>query len=124
MKGNKRFLGVSLCILLLLVLFVFPWNVGAAEVSDPQTTDVYEVGIASGQHGVSDAWAEESEEEYKESEDQEQSGEEVTEEEGWEQESAPSDPEDESSTPWPSDEESLPLTPQGDDDLVQSSEEE
>jgi len=121
MKVSKRFWAPCLCILLSLV-FVFLANAGPARASDTQTTVMHEEDTAGSLLESSDAWASESEEEYKEGEYQEQFREALSEEgeEGSEYENAPSGDEHESYTEEPSEEESSYITPQGDDDLAQA----
>ena len=129
MRANKRFLGVSLSILLSSLLLVFLANVGAAGPSDLQTTDAYEEGARVGAHEISGAWAAESEETYGETEEQyegeyqEQHGEEAV-EEGSEYEATPAESEDEYSTHESSGEESQDMTSEDDDDLAQAPTEE
>jgi hypothetical protein len=124
MKVIERFLAMNLCILMLSLLFVFSEKMGAAEISDTETTDVYQERVFGAEHGDSGAWADEGEEEYKESPNEDQYSEEA-EEEGMEYESAPSDLEHESAPQWPSDEEEVhPPTPYSDDDMAQGSIEE
>ena len=123
MKANERFLAMNLCILMLSLLFVFSQKLGAAEISDTETTDVYQESVFAAELGDSDAWADEGEEQYKESPNEEQYSEEA-EEEGMEYETDPSDPEHESAPQWPSDDESLPPSRYSDDDMAQGSIEE
>ncbi|MDY6839596.1 MAG: hypothetical protein SWH78_16655 [Thermodesulfobacteriota bacterium] len=122
MKVNKRLLAASLCILLSSLVFVFMANVGPARASDTQPAQMDEEDAAGSLFETADAWAAESEEEYKEDEDQEPFREEMSEEgeEGSEYENAPSGEEYESYTQEPSDEESSHMPPQGDDDLAQA----
>jgi hypothetical protein len=122
MKANERFLAMSLCVLVLSLLFVFSEKIRAAEASDTKTTTFHEESVFVAEHGASVVWADEGEEEYKESPNEEQYREEP-EEEGSEYETAPSDPEhqnpsdlEQSAPQWPSDEESQPSTPNNDDD--------
>jgi len=122
MKVTKGVLATSFCVLLSSLMFVFMANMGPAQASDTQTTGAYEEDTAGSLHETSEAWAAESEAEYKEGEDQERYREEMSEEaaEGSEDENAPSGEEHESYTQEPSDEESSPMPPQGDDDLAQT----
>jgi len=123
MKVSERFLAMNFCVLMLSLVFVFSEKLGAAEISDTETTDVYQESVFSAEHGDSGAWADEGEEEYKESPNEEQYSEEA-EEEGMGYETDPSDPEYESEPQWPSDDESLPPTRYSDDDMAQGSIEE
>ena len=123
MKANERFLAMSLCVLVLSLLFVFSEKRGAAEASDTKTTAFHEESVFVAEHGASVVWADEGEEEYKESPNEEQYSEEA-EEEGMGYETDPSDPEYESEPQWPSDDESLPPTRYSDDDMAQGSIEE
>jgi hypothetical protein len=123
MKENQRFLAVGFCILMVSFLFVFPAKIGAAEVSDTETTDVYQESVSGDGYEGSGAWADEGEEGYGESQGEEQYSEEA-EEGGLEYEAPASDPEQESSEAWPSDEESSPLSPPADDKTADQSIEE
>lgn len=118
MKANERFLAVGFCILMVSFLFVFPAKIGAAEISDTETTDVYQESVSGGEPGDSRAWADEGEGGYAEEPYGEQYNEEAEEPGGLEYEDPASDPEQESSEAWPSDEESLPPTPDSDDDMA------
>jgi hypothetical protein len=117
MKVNRRFWAAGLCILLSSLVFVFLANVGPASGSDTETTEMHEEGAV---HETSDAWAAESEEEYKEGEGQEQFREEVSEEgeEGVGYQDAPSDEEDEPISEESSDEESMHMNAHEEDDLA------
>ncbi|KPK19650.1 MAG: hypothetical protein AMK69_24115 [Nitrospira bacterium SG8_3] len=123
MKANERLMAVGLCILMASFLFTLPAKIGAAEVSEAETTDVYQESVSGDGYEGSGAWADEGEEGYRESQGEEQYTEE-TEQEGLENEDPASDPEQESSEEWPSDEESSPLSPHADDEMTEESTEE
>lgn len=118
MKVDKRFFSVGLSILLSSLLVILLVNPGMAGTSETQMTGVYEEGTVVVPYEGSSAWAAESDEEYKESEDQEQSEEMATEEEGSGYESAPSDEEHGYSSEESPDEESMHMNPHEDDDLA------
>lgn len=124
MKGNERFLAISVCILMLSLLFVLPERLGAVDAWDTETTDGYQESVSGGEPGDSSAWADEGEKGYEEEPNEEEYSEEAEEEGGLEYESDPSDLEQESAPQWPSDEEDLPPTRQSDDDMTQRSIEE
>ena len=123
MKENQGFVAVGFCILMVSFLFFFPAKIGAAEVSDTELTDVYQESVSGDADEGSGAWADESEEGYRESQGEEQYSEEA-EEGGLEYEAPASDPEQESSEARPSDEESSPLSPPADDETADQSTEE
>ncbi|MDY6955117.1 MAG: hypothetical protein SWE60_26745 [Thermodesulfobacteriota bacterium] len=122
MKVRKRCLAASLCILLSLPVFVFWAQVRPARAFETEATEMHEEGVASSLLESADAWASESEEEYKEGEYQEHLREEMSEEgeEGSAYENAPTGEEHESYTEESPDEESSHMIPEGDDDLAQS----
>jgi hypothetical protein len=123
MKVNERFMAAGFCILMVSFLFIFPAKIGAAEVSATETTDVYQEKVSGDGYEGSGAWADEGEEDYRESQGEEQYTEEA-EEGDLEYEDPASEQEQESSEEWPSDEESPPLSPHADDEMAEGSIEE
>ena len=124
MKGNEKFLAISVSILMLSLLFVLPGRLGAVDAWDTETTDSYQESVSGGDPRDSSAWADEGEEGYEEEPYEEEYSEEAEEKEGMEYESEPSHLEDESAPQWPSDEEGLPPTRYSDDDMAERSIEE